>query len=69
MTLAEKKARLKAVDDLQATIQTETNLKLLDQTFDVLLEGTTRGKSMAAIGTTSWCTSAKAPLAKSSRSG
>ncbi len=42
--LAEKKARLKAVDDLQATIQTETNLKLLDQTFDVLLEGTTRGK-------------------------
>ncbi len=42
--LAEKKARLKAVDDLQATIQTETNRKLLDRTFDVLLEGTTRGR-------------------------
>ena len=42
--LAEKKARLKTIDDLQATIQTDINRRLLDRTFDVLLEGTKRGK-------------------------
>ena len=42
--LVEKKARLRAIDDLQAAIQTEINGRLLARTFDVLLEGTTRGR-------------------------
>ena len=42
--LMEKKARLRAVDDLQATIQIEIHGRLLDRTFDVLLEGTKRGR-------------------------
>ena len=37
--LEEKKARLRAIDDIQASIQTEMNHKLLDQTVDVLIEG------------------------------
>ncbi len=37
--LEEKKARLRAIDELQADIQTEMNHKLLDQTVEVLIEG------------------------------
>lgn len=41
----EKRARLKAVDDLQADIQTEINSKLKGEVLDVLLEGEKRGKA------------------------
>ena len=40
----EKRARLKAVDELQEGIQAEINGRLLGQTLEVLLEGTRRGR-------------------------
>ncbi len=40
----EKRARLKAVDDLQAGIQSEINNKLKGDVLEVLLEGEKRGK-------------------------
>ena len=41
----EKRARLKAIDELQASIQTEINSRLQGQTVEVLLEGVGRGKA------------------------
>ena len=42
--LDEKRARLKAVDELQESIQAEINGGLLGQTVEVLVEGTRRGR-------------------------
>ena len=44
MPTQEKRARLKAVDDLQAGIQSEINNKLKGDVLEVLLEGEKRGK-------------------------
>ena len=41
----EKRARLKAVDELQEGIQAEINGRLLGQTVEVLVEGTRRGRA------------------------
>jgi tRNA-2-methylthio-N6-dimethylallyladenosine synthase len=43
--LEDKKARLRAVEELQAGIQTEINGKLQGQTFEVLVEGMKRGRA------------------------
>ena len=40
----EKKRRLTAIDELQASIQAEINSKLMDETLEVLVEGTKRGQ-------------------------
>lgn len=40
----EKKRRLAAIDDLQAEIQAEINAKLANETIDVLVEGSKRGR-------------------------
>ena len=40
----EKKRRLTAIDELQATIQAEINSRLMDETLEVLVEGTKRGQ-------------------------
>lgn len=40
----EKKRRLTAIDELQATIQAEINSTLKDETIEVLVEGTKRGQ-------------------------
>ena len=44
VTQEQKKARLKAIDTLQAGIQKEINAKLKGQTLQVLVEGIKRGK-------------------------
>jgi tRNA-2-methylthio-N6-dimethylallyladenosine synthase len=41
----DKRARLKAIEELQAGIQSEINGRLLDQTVEVLVEGVRRGKA------------------------
>ena len=43
--LEDKKARLKAIEELQAGIQAEINGRLQDQTIEVLVEGVRRGKA------------------------
>ena len=43
--LEDKKARLKAIEELQAGIQGEINGKLQERTVEVLVEGTKRGKA------------------------
>ncbi len=40
----EKKRRLRAVDDLQARIQSEINADLVGRQFDILVDGETRGR-------------------------
>ncbi len=40
----EKKRRLRAVDELQASIQSEINADLIGQQFDILVDGETRGR-------------------------
>ena len=40
----EKKRRLRAIDDLQASIQSEINADLVGQEFDILIDGETRGR-------------------------
>ena len=43
--IKDKKARLKAIEELQAGIQSEINERLRDQTLEVLVEGVKRGKA------------------------
>ncbi len=43
--IEDKKARLKAIEELQAGIQSEINERLRDQTLEVLVEGVKRGKA------------------------
>ena len=43
--MEDKKARLKAIEELQAGIQSEINERLRDQTLEVLVEGVKRGKA------------------------
>ncbi len=43
--IEDKKARLKAIEELQAGIQSEINERLRNQTLEVLVEGVKRGKA------------------------